>query len=1519
MTSVDLQEKANFTRLSRLLVDKGTEALRNTFDAIHPPANLPAVLNANRKSLLTLKTRVINNPQWDLLFPPSGNPPDSKTFDVTLLTVLFRNICGFTAPSTGWGAMLPDTDRSMQANIVRLKFFRNEVYAHVTSTHVDNATFESLWQKISQALVELNIPQNDVDDLKTCSLGPEEEIYLKTFKKWKSQEEESMKVLEVLTSIAEETRDGIKNLCQSAVEQQSNIEALQSSMAQEKDSIKMLECLSDDVKSMECSVNRLIHGQITDENRDLCQSAAEQQSIIDTLQSLNPSHVSKDNDHQKNCSKESDEDLLRKLAKHNFKTKIKRKVEFFHPGSREWLLQQVDEFVEKEQKSRMLLLTAGPGFGKSVFAAKVCEDFKKKGKLAASHFCDFSNSNLRDPMMMLQSLASQMCENIAGFREKLLDQLRRPHQVRSLKDAFRIYLQNPLDELDLEEPSLVVIDGLDESAADDKNEIVNLIADYFQDLPECIKFLVTSRPEISLAKLRGVQKISIGNNNSKNNSDLELYLKACFARLADRKAEIPRLFGNTNPFPDVCEVLAKKCEGSFLYAFYVQSELRKRDDLHKIKLDEIMEFVPKGLDSVYLAYFNRLEEDLRAIMHGSLDVMKILEMLAVSKRALPLSFISRALSLAPDNRETRKIIGKVNETVSCLLYVSDDLVTVFHKSVNDWLLAKGYKDHEYTVKVSDGNKYLWLMCEQVFEEIKKTVSSGHDLNETNDVDHALDYGFDYLEACSMKESLFWSVDVIIIYVLLSTGHDIGDLLKIWRKIVQLGPVVSDKLRERLSWHVVEVGFLMWFGETISLKGIAMLKSARNYYLQSVLTYSPEGYFSDDEKKIAESLLQKVPRFVECKFNELEVLPLAVWFGSEYIKAVGLSHDKTMAAVAHDDDTIHVISIPSLVELWQYSVEYKSVSCCTFAPDSSFVLFGKLETVLNIAERKEVPFFHGNEETFTSCAFSPNGKRLVTTIKYDYTIKLWDVSRQSLLALLCADTPVDWCSFSSTELFIRGGRYSEADSSDDSSDDSDYEEDSFCVWNAITLQRSDERNIRDVKLRKAAVFQDKKCKRCFRKGFKELNSSNLEMNVCAPFAFSEDEWITWSTGIYNGVECSFSFKDDTLSVIESTHFTTLAAWNLSVGTRDDEGLLYEVTTIEDDLWFYADNDKLFVFRTSAPIHQQSSRLSRPTRVLSSLFSPDGSRLATCTSDGYINIWNVNTGQVEQRFKSNQGDSSFACWWSEEFLFVFDIFDRIPSLSKYPVDVNLKILFPQRQQVSLCHLLEEFVSLSAIVDFSEGLLSFECGKTKPVKVVDVSGVGGPRMITLPGIEPGMSITVSPGASFVFGVNKSTYYIWKRNAKGELDVCEIFFTEKCKRYVYCCFSNDSKVAVINYTVLKNVKIFDLDTGDHKNTICDVLQNFTKLFCLNKDRVVITAPHRFLEFYDMDSGALLGSSLQPYLTEDSLKQLKLSPKETMMAFPKINGDMEFLRLCVPQSSELSSMKREATIKWQEKRMRYI
>ena len=1022
--------------------------------------------------------------------------------------------------------------------------------------------------------------------------------------------------------------------------------------------------------------------------------------------------------------KQDDEDHLRKLAKFNFKTKIERKVKLFMPQTRKWLLKRVDDwFLGKKNESGILVLKAGPGFGKSVFAAKLCEDFKKNRKLAACHFCDFSDSNLRNPMMMLQSLASQMCENIHGFKEKLLDQLKRPHEVSSLKDAFGVYLQNPLDELEIDErePLLIVIDGLDESAADDKNDIVNLIADYFPDLPDHINVLVTSRPEISLAKLNGIPEIDIGIKDPNNESDIAMYLNYFLPSKAQR---------NHNSNLGVLKQLVSMCERSFLYAFHVQCELKKRDDLNKRTVQEIVNIVPKSLDFVYQKYFQRLEDEFKALRED-IDLMKLLEVFVAAKGALPLSFVPRALGLAPDCRKSKTIIQKVNVALSCLLYVSDDLVTVFHKSVIDWLLAKGYQDHQYAVKISSGDKLLWQICEKVFEEIKEVVCSGHELDSNNDVKYALKYGFDHLLACHMKKCLYWLVDVVIIHAILSISR--GFLVSsVWKDSLRFGVVESDELRARIAWHIVE--FELILGGRIT----APLSSC---YLESVLARSPKGCFSDNEKNIAKSLLSKTTMFVDLVYDEVEVIPHAIWCSPTWflgIVAVGMSKDKTMVALAQDDGGITVLSLPSLVELWQYSTEC-DVSCCTFAPDDSFVLFGKLETALSIAEKREIPFFHGNRETFRSCAFSPNGKRLVTCGR-SKEIKLWDVGNRNLLSLIYHEVAVDWCSFDSTGLLIAA--LTKFDPYKD-------QQRSFGFWNALTLQRCDIRPLAERKFKSRKASDSLLCTRCFRPGLKKTPTFDISWNnLFARWESNHTHDLTWSTGMYNDVECMFAAGDDHVMAIESIHFTTLAVWNFNSGSVVDpldDTLSPVIEAIKDDLWLYASTKNVIVFGTSPPA-------VCPTRVLSCSFSPDGSKLATCTSDGCINIWSVHTRKVEQRSKHGEGNSSFACWWSEKFFFVFEIVDKIPRLSKYSVDVNLKIMLSRSQQVPLCHLANELMSQLSVVSFAEGFLCFDCGKTKPEEIVNVSKDGGPQMVTLPGIEPQMSITVSPGASLIVGAVSS-----------------------------------------------------------------------------------------------------------------------------------------------------------------------
>ena len=160
------EEKTNGTRLARLLIDGGTHALRTFFDSIHPGPTLQAALRINSGRLQFLKSRrAIFDSQWEALYPPSGDSPDSRTFDITLLHLLLREICYLAGPATGWNDLPGDADLSPEAHIVRIKYFRNEL-CHSISTSIRNADFNDKWDKISTSLTALGFDQKEINRLK---------------------------------------------------------------------------------------------------------------------------------------------------------------------------------------------------------------------------------------------------------------------------------------------------------------------------------------------------------------------------------------------------------------------------------------------------------------------------------------------------------------------------------------------------------------------------------------------------------------------------------------------------------------------------------------------------------------------------------------------------------------------------------------------------------------------------------------------------------------------------------------------------------------------------------------------------------------------------------------------------------------------------------------------------------------------------------------------------------------------------------------------------------------------------------------------------------------------------------------------------------------------------------------------------------------------------------------------------------------------------------------------------------
>ena len=192
------KETTNYARLCRLLVDVGSQALRDTFDRINPPAGLHEVLSRPpaHPTLQSLRSkRILNATQWGKLYPTILTSVSSANFDITLLILLLRNICGLSPPaSTGsWDDLPPASDVTIEANIARVKFYRNNVFGHASQASVDDPTFNTYWQDISNALVGLGSKATygaAINRLKTECMDPDVEIhYGELLKQWKKDDD----------------------------------------------------------------------------------------------------------------------------------------------------------------------------------------------------------------------------------------------------------------------------------------------------------------------------------------------------------------------------------------------------------------------------------------------------------------------------------------------------------------------------------------------------------------------------------------------------------------------------------------------------------------------------------------------------------------------------------------------------------------------------------------------------------------------------------------------------------------------------------------------------------------------------------------------------------------------------------------------------------------------------------------------------------------------------------------------------------------------------------------------------------------------------------------------------------------------------------------------------------------------------------------------------------------------------------------------------------------------------------
>ena len=706
-------EKTNGAKLSRLLIDGGTTVLRKIFDGHHPPANLIIDLNANYPILNNLlRRRVLNGHQWDKLFPPGGVAPDSKTFDITLLFVLLTNICGLTPPPSGWHTEPLPSDTSHEANLARVKIYRNIVYGHVTTTGVDTPTFSALWTEISGVLVSLGLDQAEVDRLKAEKGG--EQDYIDVLIEWADSEEDIKSQLKNINQSQSKTHQAIEDVRQAQVKTQRTVDDVRHIQAQTQRTVE-------DIHQTQASTQKTVEHMY--KTQDMTQKAVEdvRQTQVKTQKSVE--EVAADlKEMRKNVDSlkggrdmDTADEILRNLANSEFRGDIEYYAERFQEGTREWIFDRIQNWLDdRSSQNRVMVISGNAGVGKSVIAAVICKRMQEAGRLSGSHFCQYNNVRYCKPQLMIQSLACHLSHALPEYKQALVEQLSRNLGTdlnnMGVEELFALLFKEPLSAVgDPGRNMLMVIDGLDESEYQGRNELLDVIANQFCKLPIWIRFLVTTRPALNITdKLKHLKPLELKYNDGKNVEDVRMYFQ--------KRLEHVVKIGNLGEY---VKKLVLRSEGLMLYAHFLVLLITENPSIfHEGDLDDSL---PLGISSFYRSYFKRLECELCEDLHIKEEhFVNLLSAVAASREPLPVGFVSKVLVPGTDAPLARRKVVRSLSSVSALLPTRDDCLHVIHKSVKDWLTdVSCYGEHEFITDESEGQRILAVLCADELENLKR--------------------------------------------------------------------------------------------------------------------------------------------------------------------------------------------------------------------------------------------------------------------------------------------------------------------------------------------------------------------------------------------------------------------------------------------------------------------------------------------------------------------------------------------------------------------------------------------------------------------------------------------------------------------------------------------------------------------------------------------------------------------------------------------------------------------------------
>ena len=620
--------------------------------------------------------------------------------------------------------------------------------------------------------------------------------------------------------------------------------------------------------------------------------------------------------------------------------------------TRQWLLKDFDKWFSDPGDSRAYVLLGDPGVGKSVMAGVLAQRSKKGGSLGAAYFCRHNDNTRNDPRYLLRTIACQLCKSNSQYNSnvggeggvrKLLG-----NSNLGVQELFTKLLQEPLStSTPFQQRKLVVIDALDETRYESREDFLDLLMHRFPELPKWLVFFITSRPEetvqFRLNKYNPCIKICAGNSEDRNfyqqhERDIKLFL--------EKSVDFSHL-------PYSVEDITKRCNGLFLYAFYIARVLK--DPVHSGKIHQLNDLIPGGIDNFFLQNLKRVFDKV-----GTNFYKKLFGCAIVAPSPLPISFIPFILKRESSHLDEQEVIDAISQFV--VFRTSDQTFTFLHNLIPTWLTDKKKASRKLFIDRIEAGEYFrdiiseFLSAGIVNQQWEKPQSVEAEL-----FDYCFRVGVHFLCEKGTKDSLKIVFSCLTSYQFL------------WKRINNNGietysVIVDLKLAARCQ--------CLSNAEKEILQQICLAFESNVHVLQEC-PHLLHSCLRNASKAVRENVL--IPDGVSSTWMEWKSLPYPACEIPHDVSCFALSPDKTLLA-GGKGQCISLFDACSFEKVFgpiKVIETGDAIQQLQFSPEGKFVFFGRLDKWFSVEKRcvEELPQFSENSRHY-QWGFFPSGGRFI---------------------------------------------------------------------------------------------------------------------------------------------------------------------------------------------------------------------------------------------------------------------------------------------------------------------------------------------------------------------------------------------------------------------------------------------------------------------------------------------------------------------------------------------------------------